>query len=145
MTDKLTPTDIQQLEALARTMPSFDDFIVEEYRKDPEMAKLRIADELEEYAQTGEMKYLLTTLKDVAAAKGWVQLAKEANMSRTTLYDTLNGRKRPRLDTLEKILRVLGFRMLFVAIDNTKATTKTPRKRTTAARTKKQEKQLQHA
>lgn len=118
-TEKMTSKEAGRLETLAEAMPKWDDFVVEEYRNNPEWAKYRVASELEEYAQTGEIKYLLSTLKDVAKAKGWSSLAKEAELSRSSLYETLNGSSRPRIDTLAKILQALGFRMSFVAVDNT--------------------------
>lgn len=119
MTENLTPAEVKRLKALALTMPKWNDFIVDEYQQNPEWAKHRVASELDEYAKTGEIKYLLATLKDVATARGWVQLAKETGLGRTTLYETLSGKNRPRIDTLAKILGALGFRMLFVAVDNT--------------------------
>ena len=142
MTEK-TPTQ-EQLTALALTMPKWRDFVVSEFRRDPEFARLAIADELEEYAKTGEIKYLLSTLKDVAAAKGMVNLSKETGLNRTTLYSVFNGSD-PRVGTLNKILRALGFQMSFMPINTANTSAKPARKRTAATRTKKQDKQLQHA
>jgi probable addiction module antidote protein len=119
MTDELTPAEINRLEAFALTMPTLDEYTVDEFRKDPAWAKHRIASELEEYSHTGEIQYLLPTLKNAAVAKGWVWLAQETGLSRPTLYGALNGTRRPRMDTLMKILGALGFKMLFVAVDNT--------------------------
>ena len=121
MNEQLTAKEVNRLEALALTMPKWDDFVVDEFRKNPEWAKYRIASELEEYVATGEITCLLATLKHAAVAKGWVQLAKETGLGRTTLFDTLNGKNRPRIDTMTKILAALGFKMLFVAVDNTKS------------------------
>lgn len=137
MTEK-TATKEEKLKALALSMPKWKEFVIEEYRKDPEFARLSIADELEEYAETGEIKYLLSTLKDVAAAKGMVNLSKETGLNRTTLYDVFKG-SNPRVGTLNKILQALGFRMLFVAVDNTEKTTKTTRKKIATTKTKKRE------
>ncbi len=143
--EALDEAQIKRLETLASQLPKVDDIFIKEFKRDPNFAKECIDSELEEYSQTGEIKYLLSTLKDVAAAKGWVWLAKETGLSRPTLYETLNGKSFPRIDTLAKILNALGFRMLFVTCDNTKIVKKTAPKRSTAARTKKQDKQLQHA
>ncbi len=137
-------TKEEKMKVLARTMPKWDDLIVDEFSKDPEFARLAVADELEEYAETGEIQYLLATLKQVAAAKGVVNLAKETGLGRATLYEVFNG-SNPRVSTLSKILKALGFRMLFVAVDNGKAPTAPTRKKATIAQTKKQEKHLQHA
>ncbi|MDL2263597.1 helix-turn-helix domain-containing protein [Synergistaceae bacterium OttesenSCG-928-I11] len=143
MTEKTTPNE-EKLAAFALTMPTWEGFMIDKFKKDPSFAKMAIADELEEYAETGEIAYLLSTLRQVAAAKGMVKLAKEAGLGRTTLYEVLNG-SNPRIATLNKILNALGFRMLFVAVDNAKIPAKSTRKRTAATKTPKQEKQLQHA
>lgn len=116
--DALDELEIKELEELAmEQLPEWNDVFIREFQRDPELAKECVADELEEYAKTGDIKYLLSTLKDVAAAKGWVWLAGETGLSRPTLYETLNGKRQPRVDTLAKILAALGFRMLFVPID----------------------------
>jgi Predicted transcriptional regulator len=142
MTEK-TATQ-EQLKTLVRTMPKWKDLIVEEFKADSEFARLAIADELEEYAETGEIKYLLATLKDAARAKGFVNLSRETGLNRTTLYDVFNG-SNPRVGTLNKILQALGFRMVFVAVDHTKPVTQAARKRAVAVKAKKQDKRLQHA
>lgn len=141
----LNETATENLEKRAAKMLSWDDFVVEEYKKDPEWARHRVNSELDEYAKSGEIKYLLSTLKDVATAKGWMSLAQETGLSRQTLYQTLNGQRCPRVDTLIKILQALGFRMLFVPVDHRKTTAKATGKRASARKTKKQEKPLQHA
>ncbi|GHT02286.1 hypothetical protein AGMMS50276_32110 [Synergistales bacterium] len=126
-----TKTHEEKLEALTLAMPKWDDFVVEEFKEDPEYAHFAIDSELKRYAETGDITFLLSTLKTAARAKGWVWLAKETGLSRPTLYETLNGTTRPRIDTLTKILRALGFKMLFVADDNIKPQSepKTPPKR----------------
>jgi transcriptional regulator with XRE-family HTH domain len=76
-------------------------------------------------------------------AKSWVWLAKETGLTRPTLYETLNGTTRPRIDTLTKILGALGFKMLFVAVDNTKTQeTKKLEPRKKATRHKTQNKKV---
>lgn len=151
---KMDKAGTRHIEERAVNMLSWDDYVIDEYRKDPEWAKYRVGSELEEYARTGDIQYLLSTLKDVATAKGWVSLAKETGLSRPTLYDTLNGKRQPRIDTLTKILNALGFRMLFVATGRDEAppkslknapTQKRARRTQASSKAKKQEKQLQRA
>ena len=113
--------DNKHLVALARTMPTWDDFIIEEFKKDSEFMRGAVEDELQEYAQTGDMRYLLATLRDVATAKGWVWLAKETGLSRPTLYEALYGRSKPKFETITKILNALGFKILFVTVDDTRS------------------------
>lgn len=144
MTEKAA-TKEEKLKALALTMPQWDDLMIDEFRKDPEFARLAIADELKEYAETGDIRYLLSTLKQVAAARGMANIAKDAGLNRTTLYEVLNGSD-PRVGTLNKILQALGFRMLFVSVDSTKrqsSSAKTTSKKTAATRDKNRNKKLQ--
>ena len=141
----MNEAEIERLEKKAMKMPSWNDFVVDAYRKNPELAKLRVGNELEEYAQTGEIKYLLATLKDVASAKGWTELAKETGLSRQTLYKTLNGQRFPRVDTLAKILHALDFRMSFIAVEKSKGVTKSSQKRAATGKPRKPAKRLQHA
>lgn len=143
----MAKTNEREMEKLALTMPNWNDYVVEEYRKDPEWMKYRVNSELEEYAKTGDIQYLLSTLKNVAIARGWVELARATGLSRPTLYETLNGKRQPRIDTLTKILNALGFKMLFVAVDNTSKndTPVTTKPKAKAKAKQKTEKQLQQA
>lgn len=147
--EALDEREIRELEKMASQLPECGDLFIEEFKTDPEFAQECVGNELEGYAQTGDIRYLLSTLKDVASAKGWVWLAKETGLSRPTLYETLSGKSLPRIDTLVKILNALGFRMLFVAADNTApasaSVVKGPTRKASAARTRKPEKQLQRA
>ena len=93
--------------------PSFDDLLVEEFKNDPSLAKETIAEELAEYEKTGDIRYLLMTLNLVAKAKGWTQLEKETGLSRPTLYSVLSGKSTPKIDTLQSILKALGFGISF--------------------------------
>ena len=104
-------TNEDKLEALALSMPDWDETVIQQYREDPELGQLRIASEFKEYLHTGEMNYLLSTLYKVAEAKGWSKLARETGISRPTLYAVLSGAADPRVSTLMKILGALGVRV----------------------------------
>ena len=101
----------EKLEALALTMPDWDEAVVKRYREDPELGQMRVASEFKEYLHTGEMGYLLSTLYKVAEAKGWSKLARETGISRPTLYAVLSGAADPKVSTLMKILEALGVKV----------------------------------
>ena len=101
----------EKLEALALTMPGWDETAVKMYREDPELGQMRVASEFKEYLHTGEMGYLLSTLHKVAEAKGWSKLARETGISRPTLYAVLSGAADPKVSTLMKILEALGVKV----------------------------------
>jgi probable addiction module antidote protein len=86
--------------------------MIEQYRKDPEYARLRVQDEFQEYTETNDVRYLLSTLRKVAEAKGWSVLSREAGISRSVLYAALSGKTDPRIGTVMKILKALGIQIV---------------------------------
>jgi len=102
----------QRLIALALTMPRHEEFVIEQYRKDPEYARKRIQDEFREYTETNDIRYLLSTLRKVAEAKGWSQLSRETGLSRSVLYAALSGETDPKIGTVMKILKALGVQVI---------------------------------
>jgi len=78
---------------------------------------------LEESLREGDMDAFKIALQDVAKVRlGMSGLAKETELGRETLYTTLSEKGNPRLDTLNKILSALGFK-LAVHIDKPKKPT----------------------
>jgi probable addiction module antidote protein len=102
----------EKLIALAMTLPKHRDFIIEHYRNDPEFARLCIQDEFQEYTETGDIRYLLSTLQKAAEAKGWSALARETGLSRSLLHSALSGKTDPRIGTVLKILKALGVQVV---------------------------------
>ena len=102
----------KKLVALALTMPKHEDFMIEQYRKDPEYARLRVQDEFQEYVETDDIRYLLSTLREIAEAKGWSALSRETGLSRSVLYAALSGERDPQISTVMKILKALGVQVL---------------------------------
>ena len=102
----------EKLMALAFTMPKHDDFLKEIYRKNPYYARLRIQDEFQEYVETNDIRYLLSTLRKVAEAKGWSALSRETGLSRSVLYAALSGDTDPKIGTVMKILKALKVQVI---------------------------------
>ena len=107
----INQTNDKKLEALALSMTSWGDFIVEQYRKDQDFVQARVVSEFKEFLHTGEIGYLLSTLYKVAEARGWSNLAKETGISRPTLYSVLSGTTDPKISTLMKIFKALGVKI----------------------------------
>lgn len=83
-----------------------------EFLRDPERAQAYLEVALEEYATDHNTSALLLALKDIAAAQGGLgKLAQQTNLNRAHIYKALSREGNPRLDTLEKILNSLGFRL----------------------------------
>jgi probable addiction module antidote protein len=109
-------TEEEKLIAHAEMLPGWDETEVQLFREDRQFLECAIQRELEDYEKTGDIRYLLLTLHQAAKAKGWTVLSKETGLSRPALYNALSGRSSPKVDTLAKILQVLGFRLYFKRI-----------------------------
>lgn len=73
-------------------------------------AYLKVA--LDEYQEDGDTETFLLALRNVAEARGGIgELAKQTHLNRQSLYRTLSSKGNPRLFTLGKVLRALGFHL----------------------------------
>ena len=80
--------------------------------EDPDYAKLYLETALEEYSKDRDADAFLLALRDIAIAQGGLsKLASETNLNRAGISQVLGAGGNPHLDTLEKILRCLGFRL----------------------------------
>ena len=62
--------------------------------------------------ETGDSKLLLLALGDVARARGMAQIAKDSGLGRESLYKALAPGEKPRFDTVVKVARALGVRLV---------------------------------
>jgi len=80
--------------------------------QDPKKAKAYLSVALDEYQEDDDTEAFLLALRNVAEAKGGLgKLAKETKLNRQSLYQTLSSRGNPRLITLGKVLKALGFHL----------------------------------
>ena len=98
----------KHLEDAIKMMPKWDEIVTEMYRDNPILGLEMLEDEIEEYEETGDMRYVLKTLKRIAKSKGYVALERETGLTRQAIYTVLNGKVSPRLDTMSKLLKALG-------------------------------------
>lgn len=83
-----------------------------EFLSDPERAKAYLEVALEEYEQDQHSAAFLLALREVAQAQGGLgKVAEQARINRGHVYHALSQEGNPRLDTLEKVLHSLGFRL----------------------------------
>ena len=78
-----------------------------EYLDNPEM----IAAYLEAAFEDGDTALIATALGNVARAKGMTAVAREAGVTRDTLYKALSETGDPRFSTLLNVIRALGLRL----------------------------------
>jgi probable addiction module antidote protein len=61
--------------------------------------------------ETGDPEEIRDALGIVARARGLAEVAREANLSRTSLYKTLGGKGNPEFGTVVRVLASLGIRL----------------------------------
>lgn len=82
---------------------------------------LRTSEEMAAYLEAcleeadGDAAFIAKALGDIARARGMAQVARDAGLSRESLYKALSGERSPDFDTILKVVRALGLRLHAVA------------------------------
>lgn len=90
---------------------SFDDLEIEALKDDRELNKMFLENELDNYLETNDSKYLRHQLKNSIKAFGFCNFEKKSGLSRKTIYNIVNGKTEPRLGNFLKCLRAFGIRI----------------------------------
>jgi len=78
---------------------------------------LRTEEEMAAYLEAcleqanGDAAFIAKALGDIARAKGMTQVARDAGLSRESLYKALSGERSPGFDTILKVIGALGFKL----------------------------------
>ncbi len=99
MTKKITVADL----------PEFD--ITEMLKTDEDIAQY-----LSLVIEDGDSALLAATLGDIARARGMTQIAKDAGIGREALYKALRADASPRFDTIARVCKALGVRLVAQAV-----------------------------
>ena len=59
----------------------------------------------------GDAAFIAKALGDIARAKGMAQVARDAGLSRESLYKALSGERSPGFDTILKVMAALGLKL----------------------------------
>jgi probable addiction module antidote protein len=59
----------------------------------------------------GDAAFVAKALGDIARAKGMSQVARDAGLSRESLYKALSGERTPTFDTILKVIGALGLEL----------------------------------
>jgi probable addiction module antidote protein len=70
----------------------------------------------------GDAAFISKALGDIARAKGMSQVARDAGLSRESLYKALSGERSPGFDTILKVISALGLKLHAEATLTTKST-----------------------
>jgi len=78
---------------------------------------LRTPEEMAAYLEAcldeadGDAAFIAKALGDIARAKGMSQIARDAGLSRESLYRALSGERNPSFSTILKVVQALGLRL----------------------------------
>ncbi|MFN0196808.1 MAG: addiction module antidote protein [Planctomycetaceae bacterium] len=78
---------------------------------------LRTAKEMAAYLEVsleeadGDAAFVAKALGDIARAKGMSQVARDAGLSRESLYKALSGERSPSFETILKVINALGIKL----------------------------------
>ena len=82
---------------------------VAEYLRTPEEMAAYLEACLEE--ANGDAAFVAKALGNIARAKGMSQVARDAGVSRESLYKALSGERTPGFDTILKVIDALGHKL----------------------------------
>ena len=84
---------------------------------------LRTPEEMAAYLEAcfeeanGDAAFIAKALGDIARAKGMTQVARDAGLSRESLYKALSGERKPGFDTILKVIGALGLKLNAEVVD----------------------------
>ena len=90
---------------------------------------LRTPEEMAAYLEAcleeanGDAGFIAKALGDIARAKGMSQVARDAGLSRESLYKALSGDRSPAFDTILKVIGALGLKLRAETVFTTDSTT----------------------
>lgn len=82
---------------------------VAEHLRTPEEMAAYLEASMEEAG--GDAAFIAKALGDIARAKGMSQVARDAGLSRESLYKALSGERSPGFDTILKVIEALGLKL----------------------------------
>jgi len=82
---------------------------VAEHLRSPEEMAAYLEACLEE--ADGDAAFIAKALGDIARAKGMARVARDAGLSRESLYKALSGDRSPDFDTILKVIGALGLKL----------------------------------
>jgi len=84
---------------------------------------LRTDEEIEAYLEAcfehpeADAAFIAKALGDIARAKGMTRVARDAGLSRESLYKALSGERSPEFETILKVTRALGIQLNVSIVD----------------------------
>ncbi|MEO6891588.1 MAG: addiction module antidote protein [Ktedonobacteraceae bacterium] len=92
-------------------MRTIDDITEEYLRSHPDEMDAFITELFEDYAHDGDMATLLSALRVICRIRGVSDVAEAAGMSRKGVQKALSAGGHPQFESVNAILRALGYRL----------------------------------
>ena len=90
---------------------SHDDFMQEQLQNE-EFRREYLNVTIQEFIEDGDYDFFFRSLEDVIKAQSSLsEFSKRSGVTRKALYDMFKGERVPRLDTIGRILKELGFEL----------------------------------
>ena len=90
-------------------MTDFNEFLIEQL-KNEEFQKEYMNESLAEYIEDGNFNAFFRSLENVTKSRDSISsFCKKAGIDRALLYDIFAGKRVPKIDTLAKIMKTLGY------------------------------------
>ncbi len=90
-------------------MTDFNEFLIEQL-KNEEFQKEYMNESLAEYIEDGNFNAFFRSLENVIKSRDSISgFCKKAGIDRALLYDIFAGKRVPKIDTLAKIMKTLGY------------------------------------
>src|SRR3954453_1773966 len=102
---------------MARKKVKLLKFDAAKYLDHPETIAMYLSEALE----TGDADYICHALDTVARAKGMTNVAKQTGLGRESLYKALSGNAKPEFDTVRKVIRSFGLKLIAQPIEARRA------------------------
>ncbi len=91
---------------------NLDDVMVEYFSTHPEEVETFLTEIFADYAQDNDLASLLSALRIIARLQGITDMAAEIGMTRQGLQKALSVNGNPRLDTINAIMKVMGYQLM---------------------------------
>lgn len=90
-------------------MTDFNEFLIDQL-KDESFQKEYMNESLSEYIEDGNFNAFFRSLENVIKSRDTISgFCKKAGIDRALLYDIFAGKRVPKIDTLAKIIKTLGY------------------------------------
>lgn len=90
-------------------MTDFNEFLIDQL-KDESFQKEYMNESLSEYIEDGNFNAFFRSLENVIKSRDTISgFCKKAGIDRALLYDIFAGKRVPKIDTLAKIMKTLGY------------------------------------